>query len=409
MRLNIRLGRRLWLLPTLMLALVSGAILSVSRFPLAEAQVTVHTLTQNDSGTQITIPVGDSVALRLSTDYTWDVQNSNTSVLTRPPVLLVQGVQGLWKATAPGEAVITADGRPNCSGRCPQFIVHFQATVDVVGASGGAGVTYQPGWNLVGGPDGTVFPTTLYIWDANSGQYTTLQQGQPLKSGHGAWAYFSQPTTVTLGSASVNSVSLMAPAGYWLQVANPSTTASASVSGADAVYSYDSISGSYSATTTLNPGQGAWAISLAGGTIQVTAAATPTPSPTATAQPQTQGCGTVQERGPTGVGVQPGTVLNGADAQQAAACFAAAYQQCAPTSLTVKIMGVDTSQTHVFSLQGSASACTVSDTVTTLLVPRGATAPKTYTCTGLVLQSAGLLVQGCGDLGDIGIPAPAAP
>jgi hypothetical protein len=39
------------------------------------------------------------------------------------------------------------------------------------------------------------------------------------------------------------------------------------ISGADTVYTYDPVAGQYIAATTLKPGQGAWVLSNAGGTI----------------------------------------------------------------------------------------------------------------------------------------------
>lgn len=53
-------------------------------------------------------------------------------------------------------------------------------------------------------------------------------------------------------------------------VENPFTS-EATVSGADAVYTYDQAKDGYQATTLLEPGQGAWVYSATGGTATITA------------------------------------------------------------------------------------------------------------------------------------------
>lgn len=134
-------------------------------------------------------------------------------------------------------------------------------------AASGATVTYPTGWNLVGGPDGAIFPVPLYAWDADLGQYHTLAAGTPIQAGQGYWAYFHQPATVTLrGDSSLSSISLNA--GAWQQIADPSAQNGVIVEGAGAVEIYDPASGSYSRHFQLAPGQGAWVYAAGGGTIR---------------------------------------------------------------------------------------------------------------------------------------------
>jgi hypothetical protein len=52
-------------------------------------------------------------------------------------------------------------------------------------------------------------------------------------------------------------------------IGNPSATDTLGVHGADTVLVYDAAAGQYSETTTLKPGQGAWALSFSGATITI--------------------------------------------------------------------------------------------------------------------------------------------
>ncbi|HZU77309.1 MAG TPA: hypothetical protein VFA70_11130, partial [Dehalococcoidia bacterium] len=109
------------------------------------------------------------------------------------------------------------------------------------------------------------------------------------QGGAGYWAFYSADTDVPLPAGSNAPVTVTAPAGAWLLVGNPSGTQPATVSGADAAWKYNATTGGYVPGTVLNPGEGAWVISMAGGRItvapgaapaQAPAAATPSPSPT---------------------------------------------------------------------------------------------------------------------------------
>jgi hypothetical protein len=68
---------------------------------------------------------------------TWDISIPDGTVLAPMPGPLPPDVQGRWQAANPGQATITANGRPVCNPgeACAQFIVHFQATVLVTGGT----------------------------------------------------------------------------------------------------------------------------------------------------------------------------------------------------------------------------------------------------------------------------------
>jgi hypothetical protein len=154
----------------------------------------------------------------------------------------------------------------------------------------GVSVSYQAGWNLVGGPAGwNLWAATrlrsalslepFYTYQAHDTDYEAISgddcQGPspcvPLPPALGVWLYLAKPTTVDFVPPGfqepVASVSL--PPAHWIMVANPDL-ASVSISGADSVYVYDPSSGSYFRTTTLAVGQGAWAWSAEGGTLTFT-------------------------------------------------------------------------------------------------------------------------------------------
>ena len=136
----------------------------------------------------------------------------------------------------------------------------------------GPSVTYSTGWNLIGAPAGTTVTQAsgvLYTYEAGDTAYESLPNTSPVVGGRGYWAYFTAPTTVTLNGTSASSAGIAAPAGQWVMVGNPSTSTSVTVRGADVVYAWNVSTGAYQATTTLSPGQGAWAIILNGGTVTV--------------------------------------------------------------------------------------------------------------------------------------------
>jgi hypothetical protein len=121
-------------------------------------------------------------------------------------------------------------------------------------------VTYQPGWNLVGGPAATVLAGAsgpLFTFQPGDAAYETLPPGSPLQAGYGYWALFTSPTSVSLPVTGPTSVYRTIPPGQIALIGNPFSRP-ATVSGAGAVFIYDPVRG-YQTTTILQPGQGAWA------------------------------------------------------------------------------------------------------------------------------------------------------
>jgi arylsulfatase A-like enzyme len=133
-----------------------------------------------------------------------------------------------------------------------------------------AATTYPAGWNLVSGPAGSTLSGamgSLYTLQPGDTAYETLPVDTPLKGGWGYWAYF--PTGGSMQpSADASSYSVVLTPGAWTMIGNPSGSAAATVSGAQSVLGYTPGTG-YQATTTLVPGQGAWAIGSGTLTVQV--------------------------------------------------------------------------------------------------------------------------------------------
>jgi hypothetical protein len=126
-------------------------------------------------------------------------------------------------------------------------------------------VTYQSGWNLVAGSGGAVLSNAggqLFTFQPGDSGYETISSSSSLQAGYGYWALFSSTTTINISVTTVHAVRRPIPAGQHALIGNPFNQV-ATISGASKVYTYDPVRG-YQATTTLQPGQGAWVTSAAG-------------------------------------------------------------------------------------------------------------------------------------------------
>ncbi|MHB8575918.1 MAG: hypothetical protein ACYDCQ_11380 [Dehalococcoidia bacterium] len=134
----------------------------------------------------------------------------------------------------------------------------------------GIRVTYPPSWNLIGGPDGTELSgvNALYTFQAGDTSYETLNGSTALVGGNGYWVHIDGLVSVQLPGPNPPTFSRSLPAGQYVLIGNPLDSL-ALVSGADTVYIYDPAAG-YESATVLQPGQGAWAYSAAGGTLTFT-------------------------------------------------------------------------------------------------------------------------------------------
>jgi len=149
------------------------------------------------------------------------------------------------------------------------------SAASAAGPANGVAVTYSAGWNLVAAPDGTVIAGAggpLLTFQAGDTAYETLPNGSPAKAGRGYWAYFGSNATLMLPQTTSGSVTMTLPPGVSVLIGNPGSS-TATITGATKVSAFDPASNSYVATTTLNPGQGAWAESDSGGAVTISNAA----------------------------------------------------------------------------------------------------------------------------------------
>ncbi|HLZ70695.1 MAG TPA: hypothetical protein VKV26_12410 [Dehalococcoidia bacterium] len=131
-----------------------------------------------------------------------------------------------------------------------------------------ASVTYHAGWNLVAVPTGTELRGAAgpaYALGPGDAGYVPLGQGE-LVGGRAAWVYFPQDATITLGRSAAEYSRVLAPAGSYLLAGNPSASEALPIAGADMAMAYDPVNG-YQQVSELQPGQGAFVVSQAGGAI----------------------------------------------------------------------------------------------------------------------------------------------
>jgi hypothetical protein len=144
----------------------------------------------------------------------------------------------------------------------------------------------QPGWNLTGGPTGTVLTgaAALYSLPAGASGYQQITPPTtPLTALDGAWAFYFTPTVVTLPCVFGGSMSVTLPPGQVELLSNP-FGAAATVSGTGAptyAITFDAATNSWSGWTgidggialSLPAGGAAFVVTTASGGSTVTIAA----------------------------------------------------------------------------------------------------------------------------------------
>lgn len=120
---------------------------------------------------------------------------------------------------------------------------------------------------------------------------------------------------------------------------------------------------------------------------------------TPTKAPATQNCGTLHSNHAGLVSGDKGI------APQAENCFYSAYHSCQPATLTYETTSVDTGVINNLQVKPTTGTCAVFDNVQHFIAPKPPGATTTYSCGAASLQSDGLHILTCGDVGDILIPA----
>jgi hypothetical protein len=145
------------------------------------------------------------------------------------------------------------------------------ATTSAALPSNGISVSMAQGWDIVGGPSGTVINGNvgpLYTYQAADTSYQIVPAGSTLVDGQGYWAYFAGPATDIIPLAAGQGLSVQLPASHFVMISNPGS-GTATVMGADFMVVFNTATNQYQATTSLGPGQGAWVWSWNGGTARI--------------------------------------------------------------------------------------------------------------------------------------------
>jgi hypothetical protein len=162
---------------------------------------------------------------------------------------------------------------PTSTGYVPGYTYNpaTNSYVPTTGALNGASVSMAQGWSVVGGPTNTVITGNigpLYTYQAADFAYQIVPSGSALIAGEGYWAYFGAPITDVLPLAPGQAASMQIPASHWVMIGDPGSGA-ATVSGVDFMVIFNPAANQYQQTTTVEPGQGAWAWSWNGGTARI--------------------------------------------------------------------------------------------------------------------------------------------
>jgi hypothetical protein len=214
--------------------------------------------------------------------YIYDIalQGSNTvDIYTDGKIYVYQ-----WSATIGGVPVSSGVGSTTTStgttisttsSSTTTGTTSSSTTIGTIGTAGtttttasGTAISLSVGWNLV---DAAVAQadggTNMFFW--NGTQYLTTTSG----NGEGVWQYESTPQSVTMPTDNTAYYSVQVGATEWGMIGNPySIPQTVTLQSGDYAFTYAPGSGYSSAQTgsvTLQPGEGAWIYSAAGGTYVV--------------------------------------------------------------------------------------------------------------------------------------------
>lgn len=105
----------------------AGDMLDVIDRQLAEAD---HVLSRAEDGRGIIVHVGDSVMVAMYDQYSWNIENSDQTVLApKIGVMWARGVQGGFTAKQPGTAILSLTPKPSTPAVLKQQPVVFTITV----------------------------------------------------------------------------------------------------------------------------------------------------------------------------------------------------------------------------------------------------------------------------------------
>ena len=150
---------------------------------------------------------------------------------------------------------------------------------------GCATVTYGTGWNLAGGPTGTVLTGAAALFthqasDPASGSAFYRAVGNTLTAPQGVWAFYFSPTAITQPCVSGASVTVTLPAGNSIMVGNPFNRPAAITGTATPTWAltFNTASNTFGTWMQVGPGQslslaigqGAFVFASGGSTLTIT-------------------------------------------------------------------------------------------------------------------------------------------
>jgi hypothetical protein len=93
------------------------------------------TITRDDQGKTINLKFGDNFLLQLGEEYTWEINISDTGVISRVKnIAVIRGAQGVYETLKTGTVTLTAAGDPVCRQAkppCGMPSIQYQVTIVV--------------------------------------------------------------------------------------------------------------------------------------------------------------------------------------------------------------------------------------------------------------------------------------
>jgi hypothetical protein len=120
----------------------------------------------------------------------------------------------------------------------------------------GTTASYAAGWNMVGGPPGTDLSQAAAVDGYSGGSYFTPATAATALC-QGYWAYFADPTSITLAAGATGPTQACALQRGWNLVGNPFAGAAQLPSGSTA-YHWSPDAGRYDVVSAIPPGGAVW-------------------------------------------------------------------------------------------------------------------------------------------------------
>lgn len=145
---------------------------------------------------------------------------------------------------------------------------------------------YAAGWNMAGGPTGTIFSSASSLDAWQNGAYTDAS-GRVATACTGYWAFFVNPAVLPLPLSTGPTQSCPLQPG-WNLVGNP-FSGIANLPFGTSGYEWRPLAGSYAIVNSIDPGHAVWIYSSQAGSVNLTYAPAPASNPPVTLTINAQG------------------------------------------------------------------------------------------------------------------------